>query len=246
MDKIVKITEETMDESLSRFYPAVEKCGQIIQSVTDGNPSYDSSRDARILYFSFLRENIQSYMFNVALSFELLTPEWWAKSRFSKSLQGKNEEDKKKYMEDRNYHFNIWSKFSFYIAFFVDTENYFRLIAEAYDGGSCKNYTISKTVDNLIKQLGLNNDYYTLWEIMAFTRNTMHSGGFHTNDDIAKTYKTKVFEFKKDHPIDFLNSENLLFLIVECIELLETISIHQDIQSISQIVHNHSEVIFEK
>lgn len=243
MSNQVPVYRESLRDFFKYFDPLCKKCSDAISTIKVNNPNYDSSKDARILYFIFFREGIQSYILGSYLSPNLSNLEWWKNSPFKKSLE-LNKENIPNFLKDRAYNYNNWLNGAFFVSSFVDAENYLRLIAKAYDNGSCSDFTISKVVKNIITKLNLKQDYYTLWEIIAFTRNTMHNGGIHSKRDTTKIYKKTSFDFKKNEAINFLNSENLSFLYLELIDLLYAITSHPDIKAIPVIQHNHADIDF--
>lgn len=246
MKKTLKVFRIELEEYLKSIYKLANHCTQIIENL-NSDYSWDDQKDARILFFVFLREGIQSYFLGECLSKKLINKKWYNNNGMGNSLKG-NKESVEKFMRDRFFHFGVWSKSAFFIGTFTEVENILRIIAKNYDNSSFYHINITKLAENLINSLGLNTNYLNLWKVFAYTRNTIHSGGFHTHSSGSQVinYKDKKFEFKKDYPIDFLTPENLIFLIAELITFINEIVTHDKIKGIAEITHSYAEVEFVK
>jgi ferritin len=245
MSKELKVIRTKLKDYLKMIYQLAQKCTTIINNLKASNPAWDDQKDLRLLFFIFMREGIQSYMLAESLSKKLVNPKWYKNNGMGGSLTGDTANDEK-FMKDRMFHHGVWTKASFYMGAFSEVETSLRQIAKKYDNGSCDNQNITTLVNNIIDSLGLSADYKELWKVFAYTRNTTHSGGFHTHKsgNQSITYKGKQFDFIKDSPIDFLTPENLMFLLSEVIELMKDINSHPDIVGIAELNHSYSEVKF--
>ena len=243
--KIITIKDETLEQFASYICPLLEKCGTIIEKLKKEAPSLDPQKDARILYYLFLREDIQSYLLSFAVSNQISDKDWWENGPFKRSLEN-SAKSPEEFIKDRAFHYNLWVDGVFFLSFYSGTENYLRLIAEVYDNGSCNSYKVWKIVRNLIDKLGLDENYKKLWKVVSNVRNSVHSGGIHTDKTDQIIFKEKSFEFTQGSPISFLHSENVSFLILQCLEILFQITIHSEILSIQEVRHNHADVEFLK
>jgi hypothetical protein len=245
MSKELKIIRTKLKDHLKMIYQLAQKCTEIINDLGATNPNWDDQKDLRILFFAFLREGIQSYMLAESLSKKLVNRKWYQNNGMGEAITGDDTKDVK-FMSDRMFHHAVWTKASFFMGAFAEIENTLRIIAKEYDSGSCDNHNITTLVNNLIDKLGINTDYKELWRVFAYTRNTIHSGGFHTHKsgNQSITYKNKKFDFIKDDPVDFLTPENLMFILSELIEFLKDIINHSDILGIVELNHPYSEVKF--
>lgn len=241
MKKQIKKTSILLDDYLKIISQLAQRCTNAESSIesTIANPLVDT----RYLFFGFLREGIQSYLLAEALSKNLLDKEWYNANRLGGMFTGDTTEDNKR-MSDRMYHFGEWTKFTLFIRFFTEVEMTLRLVAKNYDGGSCYDYNITTLVNKLVDSLGLNNDYKNLWKIFAYSRNSMHFGGIHTNQTQTIEYKGVEFEFIQDHPINFLGHDNLISLLSEVIEFMSAIFQSPKISAINEIVHSYTDVEF--
>jgi len=240
------LIEERVKDSEKAIYQLAKECTTITKEVKQLNPSYDSNTDVRFLHFYLMREIIQSYLLSVSLGKELLNTDWWKKSGYGNSLSGMNDEEKAKFISDRSFHYGEDKKSGFFIQSYSHIENTFRLIAKAYYGGTGYSHNISTLVKTLLKDLNFGTGFTKLWEIFAFTRNTIHNGGFHTHPDNTIIYKGKIFNFKQNKPIDFLDNNTALFLISELTKMIRTIISHPKIRNIKEIIHNQSKIEFVK
>lgn len=244
MKKTLKVFRIEVKEHLESIHQLANQCTQIIANLKS-DYNWDNQKDARILFFVFMREGIQSYFLGECLSKKLINKKWYNNNGMGNSLKG-DKESVEKFMRDRFFQFGVWSKSAFFISTFTEVENILRIIAKEYDNSSSYNINITKLAENLINSLVLDTNYLNLWKVFAYTRNTIHSGGFHTHSSGSQVinYRDKKFEFKKDHPIDFLTPENLIFLIAEIIAFINEIVTHDKIKDIAEITHSYAEVEF--
>lgn len=234
-----------LNDYLGMIYPLAQKCTDISDNLIHENLGWDNQKDLRILFFIFMRERIQNCMFAEILSKNLIDPNWYASNGMEGSLTGDKEYDDL-FMRGRMFHFGVWIKSSFFMGSFTEAETALRIIAQNYDGGSCYHHSITTLVNNLIDRLGLNHHLKGLWKIFAYTRNTTHSGGFHTHDsgNQSMVYKGQQFDFIKDEPVNFLTPKNLMFILTEIVEFMNEVISHPSIIEIAELRHPYSRVEF--
>ncbi|MDO4763079.1 MAG: hypothetical protein Q4A00_01690 [Flavobacteriaceae bacterium] len=125
---------------------------------------------------------------------------------------------------------------------FLRFENFIRLIAK-FQGLSGDR--INKLSKDLINHLSLNNDYNNLIDLFTYIRNTMHTEGFHTKEDIVVKYKGKEYEFKKDEHVSFVDNDFSILLYEEINKLVLNIINSQSVKDIPKIEHNISGFTYE-
>lgn len=232
-------TKETLEEATEKIFNIIQYCDNIKKIQNTG---YDKTKDARILYFTFVKETLNNYFLSHLLRDDI-NESWWSGKRLP--LPG---EDIEVFLKNRRYTFINAAKDITFLTFFSYTEHFLRLIAIAIaqqlsstERAETKINKIGKTI---CKKLVPNNNYDKLWDIMCYTRNTLHFGGIHTYPNQSIEYKGKTFVFEQNKSINFLISENFAFLLTECLDFMNAITLANDIKSISLIEHTYANIQF--
>ena len=193
---------------------------------------YDDLKDARNLFYKFAIEATQT---NVIL-FHLIGEHFgdlklWEKQNFQ------NEEEKDKFIVNRLSFIITDLRESLFVNIFLRFENFIKLVSNSQGINGDK---LNKLTKDLIKKLNLNNDYENLVDLVTYVRNTIHTEGFHTRQNVTISYKGKNFELKKDEPVTFYNEDFLHFLIEEVNELVLEIINSTDVKAVALIEHTYS------
>lgn len=125
----------------------------------------------------------------------------------------------------------------FLLIFFLRFENFIKLVSNSQGINGDR---LNKLTKDLIKKLNLNNDYENLVDLVTYVRNTIHTEGFHTRQNVTISYKGKNFELKKDEPVTFYNEDFLHFLIEEVNKLVLEIINSTDVKEVALIEHTYS------
>lgn len=225
---------ETVEEAAKKAFSIIAHCQAIIKNIEIFN--YDKTIDTRVLYFIFAEELLNNYFVSHLLC-SRIDESWWRDNNLTFGNQ-----EPETYLKNRRYTFINTAKDATFVTFFSYTEHYIRLIYKAL------NFNIKTNANaigqELIEKLSLLGSYKELWNIMCYTRNTIHSGGFHTNDNITLNYQGEEFLFKKNEAIKFLTPEKYAFLFIECLNFMKNIASSDSVKNISLIKHSYVDIQF--
>ena len=145
--------------------------------------NFDSSNyrenDTRKDIFKYIMSELQFLMLGIMLSEELTNNECFWSKWSNNPLQ---EEIMKKHQDDfLNSLFN-----GFYFLFFVQVENYLRLIANCINK---EKKSIMETFRNLAKEYNLGKEEEDLFYIFSELRNLSHNGGFYSKENKSIEFK---------------------------------------------------------
>ena len=196
--------------------------------------NFDSSNyrenDTRKDIFKYIMSELQFLMLGIMLSEELTNNECFWSKWSNNPLQ---EEIMKKHQDDfLNSLFN-----GFYFLFFVQVENYLRLIANCINK---EKKSIMETFRNLAKEYNLGKEEEDLFYIFSELRNLSHNGGFYSKENKSiefKGYKF-IFEKGKSPKLPFPMIENNIFIAKHIIDLIE--KINQKTEKIDYIEDNYA------
>ena len=200
--------------------------------------NFDSSNyrenDTRKDIFKYIMSELQFLMLGIMLSEELTNNECFWSKWSNNPLQ---EEIMKKHQDDfLNSLFN-----GFYFLFFVQVENYLRLIANCINK---EKKSIMETFRNLAKEYNLGKEEEDLFYIFSELRNLSHNGGFYSKENKSiefKGYKF-IFEKGKSPKLPFRMIENNIFIAKHIIDLIE--KINQKTEKIDYIEDNYAKIEF--
>ena len=198
------------------------------------NNSKYGENDIRKDIFTYMMAELQFLMLGIMLSKELTSFEcFWSKWKES-PLQ----EDIMKMHKD-NFLNSLYN--GFYFLFFVQVENYLRLIAN--DINKEKN-SIMETFENLVNEYNLSNDDKKLFSIFSELRNLSHNGGFYSKKNKSIEFKGYKFIFKKGKStiLPFSMIESNIFIAEHIIDLIE--KINQKTEKIVYIEDNYAKIEF--
>ena len=132
----------------------------------------------------------------------------------------------------------------FYFLFFVQVENYLRLIANSNDINK-EEFSIMKTFENLVNECKLSKGDENLFSIFSELRNLSHNGGFYSKENNKsiefKGYKF-IFEKGNSTKLPFSMIESNIFIAEHIIDLIE--KINQKTEKIDYIEDNYAKIEF--
>ena len=201
--------------------------------------NFDSSNyrenDTRKDIFKYIMSELQFLMLGIMLSEELTNNECFWSKWSNNPLQ---EEIMKKHQDDfLNSLFN-----GFYFLFFVQVENYLRLIANCINK---EKKSIMETFRNLAKEYNLGKEDENLFSIFSELRNLSHNGGFYSNkNNKSVEFKGYKFIFEKGNStkLPFSMIESNIFIAEHIIDLIE--KINQKTEKIDYIEDNYAKIEF--
>ncbi len=185
----------------------------------------------------FNREILQSYyLITLARKEFFPTLDLWNKQKYN------TDEEKHKFINDRLFHFDEEMKSGLFLKFFVNLETCARLIGEKIN---VADNSIKNLLCKLIQKAGVNIDYEELVKIYAFSRNTIHNGGFHCKPSVSISYKGKNFDFEVSKPINFLDWNCVFFLIEETNTFFYELVLQHEISKHNIMEHSYSKIVFK-
>lgn len=231
-NKIIKQKLISVDE-LVKYYGEIKNIFENSYNDVSIFPNKDKvfqQKDARIMFYASVVSSVQnteilSHLIKDNL-INFLQNHQYPKDKISSLSSGLVEDLK------GNLFFNVFLRF----------ENFIRLIAKSQGLSGDR---INKLSKDLINHLSLNNDYNNLIDLFTYIRNTMHTEGFHTKEDIVVKYKGKEYEFKKDEHVSFVDNDFSIFLYEEINKLVLNIINSQSVKDIPKIEHNISGFTYE-
>ncbi len=226
----VSVPKIDIDQLIQKLDELNKKC----RMKRSGSPY--GKNDARSWIFELLSIHIQNWLLNVTLSKQLCSIEFYKNNGYEIS------EINDGYMDNAQIGYLNDAKNSFFLLVFIQLENYFRLVANAK---GISKWKITELVEEIIDKFNLNINNIKLWEIIRNLRNSMHNGGFFNHKDDKVSYKKKVYDFKKNQPINYGNPSDYIFLIEELIENL-IVELNSKSSNIEIIEHNYANISFER
>lgn len=205
-----------------------------IQQLTD-RPEYGMNGDIRISALTKILSSMTGYQLALAYSEnELADNNWWAQ-RFGNQV---NQDD----IELRTSTFNNITLIGFYQGLFMSIESSFRSISfsinpNANNSGKSEFYNIYNFIFNSINL----QKYSPLFDILRLVRNTVHNNGLFipkNGGDISITYDGKLYEFKENELVPYLNqmdNANLYYFLDQILLCLKDIFTHPIILAIPKI-----------
>lgn len=193
---------------------------------------WNETIDARIIPVKLIFAGIESKLIIL-----LLIKENFTESCFWDSFNLDKPEEKEKMMNDKLYFIQGDLKGELYIKLCMQLEHFIRMVAESLNINVHKINALTK---QFIKEIGIDIEFKNLINLINYTRNTIHYGGIHTQNDITVSYKGKDYNFKKGEHISFFYDEFLHFLIDETASFIEQVCASQKIKSITEIRHSYS------
>jgi len=228
----MKISYNKVDmlEMIHKIRNLIKKCSRL----KTNSPRKDN--DIRKDIYTYLMQELQSLMLGIELSLYLQN------NSFYHDWEGKTLD--KKQMEDCKSLFLDFLFNGFYFLFFVQVENYLRLIANSKHIQKEDN-SIMKTFKNLAKEYNLSKEDENLFSIFSELRNLSHNGGFYSKENNKSIeFKEMKFNFEKGKStgLRFSVIENNIFIAEHIIDLIE--KINQKTEKIDYIEDNYAKIDF--
>ena len=209
----MKISYNKVDmlEMIRKIRNLIKKCSRLKTN------SSRKDNDIRKDIYTYLMQELQSLMCGIELSPSLQD------NSFYLYWEGKTLD--KKQMEDCQCLFLDFLFNGFYFLFFVQVENYLRLIANSNDINK-EEFSIMKTFENLVNECKLSKEDENLFSIFSELRNLSHNGGFYSKENKSIEFKEYKFIFEKRNStkLPFSMIESNIFIAEHIIDLIEKIN----------------------
>lgn len=198
---------------------------------------WDEIKDTRIVSLKLMTEPIQTVIILLYLIDEHFGDiSLWELQKFS------NQKEKDNFLNNRLSFIVNELREGLFVNIFIRFENFVKIISKSLCLSGDRINFLSKS---LINELNLNTDYKELINLITYSRNTMHTEGFHTKPDDIIPYKGVDYEFKQNKPLLFYNEDTLKLMIIEIKNLMADIIKSPKVNSQSYIGHSYENLIHD-
>lgn len=198
---------------------------------------WDEDKDTRIVSLKLMIEPIQSVIILLYLIDEHFGDiSLWELQKFS------SQEQKNDFLNNRLSFIINELREGLFVNVFIRFENFIKIISRALGLPGEKINALSKS---LVDELNLNVDYKEFINLITYSRNTMHTEGFHTQRDTLVNYKGVDYQFTQNQPLLFYNEDTLKFILVEIRKLLQDIVNSPKVKSQDYIAHSYENLIHD-
>lgn len=234
----LKILKTPIKEVIDLYSRTQQDIGVKIKTIKKTYPKIDENKDARLVTLKLMMEAVQS---NIVLMHCIKKAFKELKLWENQNLE--TDEEKQEFLNNRLYFISGDLREGLFLTSFMRFENFIRIIALDLNIAGER---INKLSKDVIEDLNLNDDYKNLIDLFTYLRNTVHTGGFHSRNNVTVNYKQTNYEFIKNSPTTFYNDEFLEFLIKELTNLIEDITNSDKIKEKNSLPHNYSVITFEE
>lgn len=234
---IITHKKTTIDEVIGIYSDIQRHLGVLLKSTRTEFKKLDENKDTRIVTLKFMIEAVQTniiLLHSVRQNFGEL--ELWDNHHFE------TKEQREAFINDRLYFIFGDLRENLFIGTFIRFESFMKIIAQSLDINGERINNICKSV---IEKLNLNPDYNNLIDLFTYSRNTIHSEGFHTRNNIIIIYKENSFEFNKNQPLLFYDLDFLAFMICQIGDLIMDIIHNKEIAIKEILEHTYANITFE-
>ncbi len=227
----------TIDEVIDIYSDVQKHFTKILKLTKTDYENLNENKDTRIVSLKLIIESVQT---NIILLHSV--KENFGELKLWNNHQFETIDQRNAFINDRLYFIMGDLRESLFINTFLRFESFMKIIALSLGINGERINTVCKSV---IEKLNLNPDYNNLIDLFTYSRNTIHSEGFHTRDNIIIVYKENSFEFKKNEPLLFYNLDFLAFMIIEIGNLMANIINTEEIVVKDVLEHTYSNISFE-
>lgn len=198
---------------------------------------WDEDRDTRIVSLKLMIEPVQSVIILLHLIDEHFGDiSLWKLQKFS------SQEQKNEFLNNRLSFIINELREGLFVNVFIRFENFIKIISRSLGLTGEKINALSKS---LIDELNLDVEYKEFINLITYSRNTMHTEGFHTQRDIVVHYKGVDYQFTQNQPLLFYNEDTLKFMLIEIGKLLADIVNSPKVNSQNYIGHSYENLIHD-
>lgn len=233
----IKHKKTTIDDVITIYSDIQRHFGKVLASTKTDYKDLNENKDTRIVTFKFIIESVQT---NIILLH--LVKENFGELKLWDNHQFETGEQRNAFINDRLYFILGDLRENLFINTFLRFESFMKIVALSLDITGERINTVCKRV---IEKLNLNPDCNNLIDLFTYSRNTMHSEGFHTRDNLKITYKENSFELRKNEPLLFYDLDFLAFMIIEIGNLMSDIINNKEIVEKEILEHTYANITFE-
>ncbi|MDQ7960391.1 MULTISPECIES: hypothetical protein [Flavobacterium] len=234
---IIKNKKTTIDEIINPYIEIQQHYSKILKSINKDFKNLDKDKDTRIVSLKLIIEACQT---NIILL--NLVKENFGNLKLWDNHHFENNEERDKFLNDRLYFILGDLRESLFINIFLRFESFIKIISKSIGITGERINTVCK---DLIDNTNVNTDYKNLIDLFTYSRNTIHTEGFHSRKTITVTYKGKSFEFKKDEPLLFYDIDFLAFMLSEIGNFIKDVIYSKTISKNLFIEHTYANLNFE-
>ncbi|MDP1814110.1 MAG: hypothetical protein Q8K92_06640 [Leadbetterella sp.] len=232
LEDLIQITGDSLNFAIAKFKKNKEFF-----------PILDENKDLRLLILKSLIQRIDVTLMSYNLMFDDSLIQ--ALKRMWPNIKLENQIDKEKFLFDKSRALTGNYKSSLFINVFLEFEHFIRIIGKTIDPNSSNEQSINKYSKNIIDTLVIDSSYKSLIDLLTYSRNTIHSGGFQTREVSPIEYKGVQYNLIKGHHVHFFDDHFLHLIIKELIELIDLIIHTPVIESIPYIPHTYADLTWE-
>ncbi|MEA9412596.1 hypothetical protein [Flavobacterium sp. PL02] len=226
--------KKTTTKELIKLYTGIRfEFGDLLTELQKNG--WDEEKDTRIISLKLMIEPVQSIIILLYLIDEHFGDiSLWELQKFT------NQTQKNDFINNRLTFIVNELREGLFVNVFIRFENFIKIISKSLGLSGDKINALSKKI---INELNLNFDYKELINLVTYSRNTMHTEGFHTQDDKAISYKGIDYQFKQNQPLLFYNEDTLKLMLVETKNLIADIIESPKVKSQNYIGHSYENLI---
>lgn len=234
---IIKNTKTSIDEIINNYTSIRNHYSKVMKKTNENFAQLDQNKDTRIVSLKFIVEPTQTNIILLHLIKDNFgTLSLWDNQTFA------NNDERNDFINNRLYFIQGDLREGLFINVFLRFESFMKIIASSIGiNGERINSVCKAVIDNT----AINPEYKNLIDLFTYSRNTIHSEGFHTKNSVTVTYKESSFDFVKDSPLLFYNLDFLTFMLIEIGNLMEDIINCELIAKKQLIEHSYANLTFE-
>ena len=234
---IIRIKKTSIDEIIETYSSIRNHFSAVMEKTLGNFAELDQNKDTRIVSLKFIVEPIQTNIILLHLIKENFgTLPLWDNQTFE------NNDQRNEFLNNRLYFILGDLREGLFVNVFLRFESFMKIIASSIGIDGERINTVCKAV---IDNTGVNPEYKSLVDLFTYSRNTIHSEGFHTRNSVTVNYKERSFDFVQDSPLLFYDLDFLAFILVEVGSLMEDIINCHIIAEKPIVEHSYANLTFE-
>lgn len=236
---MVEVKDLELDDLLDKLADIHTQSHSIYISITT-EQQIDGFKDVRAVFFRNFVDTIQTYYIAAELS------KFFTSLSIVQKLAGETDIDKAESLNRLRSSYHEEMKSSFFISFFVNFETTIRVLAEFFIEEVKSSTNLEVVVKKLLEFCSVDDSLLRLFQILIYTRNTIHFSGIRTKETNIINYKDKDYKFEKGEPPSFLEYEGIIYLLSEANDAMKQLILTPNIASEKLIEHPSTKFFVQK
>jgi hypothetical protein len=234
---IIRNKKSSIDEVIDTYSSIRNHFSTIMEKTLANFAGLDQNKDTRVVSLKLIVEPVQTNIILLHLIKDNFgTLPIWDNQPF------KNNDERNEFLNNRLYFILGDLREGLFINVFLRFESFMKIVAASIGINGERINTVCKAV---IDNTGVNPDFKNLIDLFTYSRNTIHSEGFHTRNTVTVTFKGRSFDFVKDSPLLFYDLDFLAFMLMEVGNLMEEIINSGIISGEPLVEHSYANLTFE-